>query len=57
MYNKAIGGQEKPHFDVGSDQIIFWEEAKPEQVAQSLKDIIRNTLFGEAKQSDDPESP
>jgi hypothetical protein len=54
MYSKRIGGQEKPHFDVGSDQIIFWDEEKPEQAAQSLKDIIRNTLFGEAKQNDDP---
>jgi hypothetical protein len=56
MYNKEIGGRDTPHFDVGSDQIIFWEKEKPEHAAQSLKDIIRNTLFGEAKQTDDPES-
>ena len=54
MYNRKIGNQDKPHFDVGSDQIIFWDEEKPEQAAQSLKDIIRNTLFGEAQQNDDP---
>lgn len=53
MYNKEIGGQDKPHFDVGSDQIIFWDKANPSCAAQSLKDIIRNTLFGEAIQNDD----
>ncbi len=53
MYNKDIGGKPTPHFDVGSDQIVFWEVGKPENAAQSLKDIIRNTLFGEANQSDD----
>jgi hypothetical protein len=53
MYNKKIGKLERPHFDVGSDQVIFWDEEQPEHAAQSLKDIIRNTLFGEAKQTDD----
>jgi nucleoside 2-deoxyribosyltransferase len=52
MYNKEIGGRDRPHFDVGSDQIIFWEKDKPERAAQALKDIIRATLFGEAKQAD-----
>ncbi len=52
MYCKDIGQSEKPHFDVGSDQIIFWEKEQPDQAAQSLKDIIRNTLFSEAKQND-----
>lgn len=56
MYNKKIGNRETPHFDVGSDQIVFWEEGQPEKAAQSLKDIIRNTLFGEAKQNDDSNS-
>jgi hypothetical protein len=54
MYNKDVGGRPTPHFDVGSDQIIFWEVGNPQQAAQSLKDIIRNTLFGEANQNDDP---
>ena len=53
MYNKEIGGRSTPHFDVGSDQIVFWEVERPENAAQSLKDIIRNTLFGEANQNDD----
>ncbi len=52
MYNKEIGGTEKPHFDVGSDHIIFWEKDKPEEAAQKLKDCIRATLFGEAKMED-----
>jgi hypothetical protein len=54
MYNRVIGDSDTPHFDVGSDQIIYWEKEKPEQAAQSLKGVIRNTLFGEAKQNDDP---
>lgn len=53
MYNKKIGKRDAPHFDVGSDQIVFWEEGHPEKAAQSLKDVIRNTLFGEANQNDD----
>jgi Substrate binding domain of ABC-type glycine betaine transport system len=36
-----IGERPTPHFDVGSDQIIFWEVGKPENAAQSLKDIIK----------------
>jgi nucleoside 2-deoxyribosyltransferase len=53
MYSEEIGGQKRPHFDVGSDQIIFWRQSDPEHAAQSLMDIIHNTLFGEARQSDD----
>jgi hypothetical protein len=53
MYSKEIGGKDEPHFDVGSDQIIFWRESDPEDAAQSLMDIIRSTLFGEARQGDD----
>jgi hypothetical protein len=56
MYNKDIGERPTPHFDVGSDQIIFWEVGKPENAAQSLKDIIQNTLFGEANQNDDSDA-
>ncbi len=52
MYNKEIGETEKPHFDVGSDHIIFWEKDKPEEAAQKLKDCIRATLFSEAKMED-----
>ncbi len=51
MFNKEIAGHDSPpHFDVGSDHIIFWDKKSPEQAAQELKDIIRNTLFGEAIQ-------
>ena len=42
----------KPHFDVGADYIIFWEEDKPEEAAAQLKAVIRATLFGEAKMMD-----
>jgi hypothetical protein len=53
MYNKSIGKSEKPHFDVGSDHIIFWEKNKLDEAAEALKGTIRSTLFGEAKMSDD----
>jgi len=49
MYNRKIGKSDKPpHFDVGSDYIIFWEKDKPKEAAESLKGVIRATLFGEA---------
>ncbi len=41
-----------PHFDVGSDYIIFWDKDKPEDAAAQLKAIIRATLFSEAKMTD-----
>ena len=53
MYNKSIGKSEKPHFDVGSDHIIFWEKDNPQKAAEDLKAFIRATLFGEAKMIDD----
>jgi hypothetical protein len=52
MYNREIAGRSIPHFDVGSDHIIFWEEDKPEKVAEELKAVIRATLFGEAVMED-----
>jgi hypothetical protein len=48
MYNRSIGSSPIPHFDVGSDHIIFWEQDKPEQAAEELKGVIRATLFDEA---------
>jgi hypothetical protein len=48
MYNRTIGSSPIPHFDVGSDHIIFWEQDKPEKAAEELKGVIRATLFGEA---------
>jgi hypothetical protein len=48
MFNREIGGQDKPHFDVGSDYIIFWEKDKPEAAAEELQAVIGATLFGEA---------
>jgi hypothetical protein len=53
MYNREIGGRDKPHFDVGSDYIIFWEKDKPREAAEELNRIILATLFGEAKMTDD----
>jgi hypothetical protein len=32
MYNKHVGKSERPHFDVGSDLYIPWEEGKPEKL-------------------------
>lgn len=53
MYNKTIGKHPTPHFDVGSDHIIFWEKDKSQKAADDLKAVIRATLFGEAKMTDD----
>jgi hypothetical protein len=52
MYNKAIGKSGRPHFDVGSDLYIAWEEDKPEKAADELKAVIRATLFEEAVMED-----
>jgi hypothetical protein len=53
MYNKEVGGSDKPpHFDVGSDYYVAWEQAKPQKAADDLKAVIRATLFGEAKMED-----
>jgi hypothetical protein len=52
MYNKEIGGSPRPHFDVGSDHIVFWEKKNPKEAAEELKAVIRATLFQEAKQVD-----
>ena len=52
MYNKEIGESERPHFDVGSDHYIAWEQGKPEKAAEDLKAVIRATLFGEAAMED-----
>lgn len=52
MYNKLIGESDRPHFDVGSDLHIPWEEDKPEKAGDELKAVIRATLFGEAVMED-----
>jgi hypothetical protein len=52
MYNKVIGKSDRPHFDVGSDLYIPWEQDKPEKAADDLKAVIRATLFGEAVMED-----
>jgi hypothetical protein len=53
MFNKTIGGSERPpHFDVGSDYYIAWEQGNPEKAADALKAVIRATLFAEAVMED-----
>ena len=53
MYNKRVGNSDRPpHFDVGSDLYIAWEEDKPEKAADDLKGVIRATLFAEAVMED-----
>jgi hypothetical protein len=52
MYNKVIGNSGRPHFDVGSDYYIAWEQAQPQKAADDLKAVIRATLFGEAAMED-----
>jgi hypothetical protein len=40
MFNKKIAKDEKPpHFDVGSDHIVFWDESEPDKAAQALKGV------------------
>jgi nucleoside 2-deoxyribosyltransferase len=52
MYNKAVGNSGRPHFDVGSDHYIAWEQDQPQRAADALKAVIRATLVGEAKMED-----
>ena len=52
MFNRAIGKSGRPHFDVGSDLYIPWDQEKPEEAADALKAVIRATLFGEAVMQD-----
>jgi hypothetical protein len=52
MYNEAIGKSDRPHFDVGSDLYIPWEQDKPKEAADALKAVVRATLFGEAVMED-----
>ena len=52
MYNRVIDKSDRPHFDVGSDLYILWEEDKPEKAADDLKAVIRATLFSEAVMED-----
>ena len=41
MYNKVIGKSDRPHFDVGSDLYVPWEQDTPEKAAEELKAVIR----------------
>jgi hypothetical protein len=52
MYNRVIGKSDRPHFDVGSDLYVLWEQDKPEKAADELKAVVRATLFGEAVMED-----
>ena len=52
MYNKITGKSNTPHFDVGSDHYIAWEQNEPEKAAEALKAVIRATLFGDAVMED-----
>jgi nucleoside 2-deoxyribosyltransferase len=52
MYNKGVGNSDRPHFDVGSDHYVAWEENQPDKAADDLKAVIRATLFGEAAMED-----
>jgi nucleoside 2-deoxyribosyltransferase len=52
MFNRTIGKSDRPHFDVGSDLYVPWEQDKPQKAADGLKAVIRSTLFAEAKMED-----
>ena len=52
MYNKTTGKSDRPHFDVGSDHYVAWEEDKPGKAADDLKAVIPATLFSEAVMED-----
>lgn len=46
------GELKKTHFDTNHRQTVWWDLAEPEQTATVLKAVIRNTLLGDANQSD-----
>jgi hypothetical protein len=52
MFNKKIADSERPHFDVGSDLYVRWDQYAPGKAAEDLKAVIRATLFGEAVMED-----
>jgi hypothetical protein len=46
-------GKEKgTHFDTNHCHTVRWDVAQPEHTAEQLKAVIRNTLLGDANQSD-----
>lgn len=48
----ADGSEKKTHFDTDHRQTVRWNLASPDSTAEKLKAVIRNTLFGDAKQDD-----
>lgn len=55
LCEKSVFDDEKkqPHFDTNHCQTVVWEEGKQEECAMQLKNTIRVTLPGAAKQTDD----
>jgi hypothetical protein len=45
------GAQKETHFDAGHRQTVRWDLAAPDRTAADLKAVIRNTLLGDAIQS------
>lgn len=45
--------EEKTHFDTNHQHTILWDEGSLVDAAEELKAVIRNTLPGEAKMTDD----
>lgn len=43
----------KTHFDTEHRHTVWWSPDRPEESAKVLKAVIRNTLLGDAKQTDD----
>ena len=53
MFNKEIAGSERPpHFDVGSDHYVAWDQESPQKAADDLKAVFAATLFPEAAMED-----
>jgi nucleoside 2-deoxyribosyltransferase len=46
------GERKKTHFDTDHRQTIRWDVADPDAFAKQIKAVIRNTLLGDANQSD-----
>jgi hypothetical protein len=46
------GAEKKTHFDTDHRQTVRWDIGALEETAKKLKAVIRNTLLGDAKQTD-----
>jgi hypothetical protein len=50
--SKVHGAEKKTHFDTNHRHTVRWDLSTLDQTAAQLKAVIRNTLLGDAKQTD-----